>query len=67
MPDEKKELTVKQFKKDQKEDTSWKKEPWIGKDGFEYRANRVQNEDGTYSVINVRIGTYPIKPPQEGV
>jgi len=58
--------TVKEFKESQKNDTSWKKPAWIGDDGYEYRVNRVKQEDGTYKVINVRIGGEPIAPPKEG-
>jgi len=58
------EMTVKQLAEQQKADTSWKKEPWINpKDGFEYRRQRVQNPDGTYTHFDVRVGKSPrVKP-----
>ena len=52
--------TVESFKAEQAADKSWKKEPWIGEDGFEYRAQRVKNSDGTHTVFNVRVGANPI-------
>lgn len=62
--DDKKPVTVKEFTEAQKNDTSWKRDPWIGPDGYQYRANRVKMPDGTYKVIEVRIGSAPIAPPK---
>lgn len=64
-PEEKKPVTVKQALQNQKNDTSWKKEPWVGDDGFQYRTNRVKNPDGTYTTFNVRVGSKPIVEPKE--
>lgn len=67
MTTEEPKKTVKEFKEEQTKDTSWKEEPWIDpKDGFEYRKNRIDNGDGTFSFVNVRIGKEPLVQPKEG-
>lgn len=58
-----KQLTKKKLIEQQRKDTSWKREPWIGDDGFEYRRQRVQNSDGTFKVFDVRVGQKPIIEP----
>lgn len=55
--------TVKEVLETQKKDISWKREPWVGDDGFIYRVNRVKNKDGTYTVFNVRVGDGPLVKP----
>lgn len=62
---EQKQPTVKQVLEDQKNDTSWKREPWVGDDGFQYRKNRVKNKDGTYTVFNVKVGEAPLIKPKK--
>lgn len=55
-----KEISVKEFTAKQKDDRSWVKEPWIDQeDGYEYRQQRVKNDDGTYTVFTARIGKEP--------
>lgn len=52
-------MTVAELAEKNRKDQSWKKEPWIGEDGFEYRRQRVDNGDGTFKSIDVRIGRKP--------
>lgn len=52
-------LTVKELIAKEKADQSWKREPWVGEDGYEYRRQRVQNDDGTFKVFDVRVGIAP--------
>ena len=67
MSDEKKEtpsptakvMTVAELAAKNRKDQSWRKESWIGEDGFEYRRQRVDNGDGTFKSIDVRIGRKP--------
>lgn len=65
MTDEKKQPTVKEVLTEQKNDKSWKREPWVGDDGYQYRRNRVKNADGTYTVFDVRIGDGPLVKPKK--
>lgn len=67
MSDEKKpeQPTVKDVLKKQKEDVSWKCEPWVGPDGYQYRKNRVRLKNGTYKVITVKVGSVPIVEPEK--
>lgn len=57
--DKKPTVTVKQAQEEMKNDKSWKKEPWIGEDGFQYRRNRVLNADGSYTEFDVKVGKKP--------
>lgn len=52
-------VTVKELIAKEKADQSWKREPWVGEDGYEYRRQRVQKEDGTFQVFDVRVGIAP--------
>ncbi len=65
MANEAKNPTVKEVQAKQKSDESWKREPWIGDDGFEYRVQRVQNKDGSFTVLKVRVGRKPRIDPKE--
>lgn len=49
--------TAKALQAQAKADTSWKREPVVDDDGYEIRTQRVQNADGTYSVIKVKCMT----------
>lgn len=58
--DQKEEVKpLSQAIEEQKNDTSWKKEPYIKPDGYLYRVNRVQLKDGSYKVFEVRVGKKP--------
>jgi len=52
--------TLEEVIEKEKKDTTWKKPPAISReDGFLYRTNRVQNPNGTFTIIKVRVGDEP--------
>lgn len=62
---EQKQPTVKEVLEEQKNDTSWKCDPWVGPDGFQYRKNRVKNKDGSYTIFTVKVGEAPLVKPKK--